>query len=32
MYAAQTDPFFVDPETVVVFNEVSQGLAQAPER
>ncbi|MGE5580681.1 MAG: bis(5'-nucleosyl)-tetraphosphatase (symmetrical) YqeK [Bacillota bacterium] len=23
---------FVDPETVVVFNEVSQNLAQAPER
>ena len=31
-YSMDNVPFFVDPETVVVFNEVSQSLAQAPER
>jgi predicted HD superfamily hydrolase involved in NAD metabolism len=31
-YALQSEEGFVDPETVVVFNEVSQGLARAPER
>lgn len=31
MYAVRDEPGFVDPETVVVFNEVTQGLAQAPE-
>lgn len=30
-YSMDNVPFFVDPETVVVFNEVSQSLAQAPE-
>jgi predicted HD superfamily hydrolase involved in NAD metabolism len=30
-HAARNGPELVDPETVVVFNEVSQGLAQAPE-
>ena len=32
IYALESEPGFVDPETVVVFNEVAQGLAEAPER
>lgn len=30
-YRLNNSPFFVDPKTVVVFNEVAQDLAQAPE-
>lgn len=31
-HSLDASPSFVDPETVVVFNEVSQNLAQAPEQ
>jgi len=30
-YSMDNVPYFVDPETVVVFNEVSQELKEAPE-
>ena len=32
IYALESEPGFVDPETVVVFNEVAQGLSEAPDR